>query len=231
MVRQSEEGLRQRMAEGRVTQEPDMTSRLVHEIEVRSERVEGVVVDFTVIDGLGPGAAENTIGADVLGVVRLEVGGRRESKGFLAQSKRDGEDGLHLVPPDKRYSHWLYRGDELQLEKSGSVGVTKPSLRLTEQCENMLRLTPASFVFVYSAGQIAVVSATAVKAHQTAPRNTKSKKPLGTKRLDDFFVHLADCFIGDESLSAASVADLSRLAIARGASSAWMLRVRDGQNP
>jgi hypothetical protein len=235
VIREASEGLRRRITDGRVTQEPDMTSRVVQEIEVRSDRVPGVTIEFTVIDGLGPGAAENTIGADVLGVVRIEVEGRRQSKGFLAQSKRDGQDGLHLAPapPEDEggdYSHWLWRGDEIHLERSGVVHITKPSARLTEQCENMLRLTPASFVMVYSQEQIAVVSATAVKAHQSAPPHTKKLKPLGTKHLDDFFVHVMDCFIGDESLSASSQEELRQLALAQRASTAWLLKVRDERN-
>ncbi|WP_374457004.1 hypothetical protein [Nocardioides sp.] len=234
VIREASEGLRRRIVEGRVTQEPDMTSRVVQEIEVRSASVPGVTIEFTVIDGLGPGAAENTIGADVLGVVRIEVEGRRQSKGFLAQSKRDGQDGLHLdpAPPEDEggaYSHWLWRGDEVRLERSGTIHITKPSARLAEQCENMLRLTPASFVFVYSPDQIAVVSATAVKAHRSAPPRTKKFKPLGTKQLDDFFVHVLDCFIGDESLSAASTEELRQLALTQRASTAWLLRVRDEQ--
>ena len=66
----------------------------------------------------------------------------------------------------------------------------------------MLGITPDSFIFVYDSAQIAVCSATAVIALSTATQRVRH--PLGTKGLPDFFVNLADCFIGDLDLGAAS---------------------------
>jgi hypothetical protein len=223
-VGRAEQQLLEMIAEGRVRQEPDMTSRLVHGLELSSEAVDGVVIEFTVVAGIGPGAAERTLGADVLGVVRIELDDLRVAKGFLAQAKRSGADGLRLRPAaEHTYSHWLYRGREHQLERSGVVDVTRPTAHLDEQCENMLRVTPSSFVFVFAESQVGVVSASAVHAHRAS--EARRWKGLGTKRLDDFFVHLLDCFIGDPALAAASVPELTALASQRGATSAMMLRV------
>lgn len=211
------------MEEGRVRQEPDMTSRLVHGLEIASDEVDGVTVEFTVIDGIGPGAAERSLGADVLGVVRIEVGGLLVSKGFLAQSKRSGVDGLRLVGPSiNDYSHWLYRGG-IELEQSGTVEVTRPSPHLEEQCDHMLRVTPDSFVIVFGDAQIGVVSASAIHAHRSG--RARVWKKLGTKRLDDFFLHVVDCYVGDPALAAATVGGLRAEAERRGASAAMMLRV------
>ena len=129
-VQQAERRLLEMIGQGRVRQEPDMTSRLVHGIELSSDTVDGVRIEFTVVDGIGPGAGERTLGADLLGVVRIELDDVRVAKGFLAQSKRTGADGLRLRPatvPD--YSHWLYRGG-IRLERSGVVEVTTPSAHL-----------------------------------------------------------------------------------------------------
>lgn len=222
-VATAEQRLLSMIAEGRVRQEPDMTSRLMHGVEIASDQVDGFTVEFTVIDGIGPGAAERTLGADVLGVVRLEMGDVRLAKGFLAQSKRSGADGLRVKSPtDDKYSHWLYRGD-VRLEQSGVVQVTRPSPHLDEQCENMLKVTAHSYVLVFGDSQVAVVSASAVHAHRAAKQRVW--KDLGTKRLDDFFLHVVDCFLGDPALAAASIGDLRALAVREGASSAMMLRV------
>jgi hypothetical protein len=107
--------------------------------------------------------------------------------------------------------------------------VTKPSQLLEKQCDDMLHLTPASFVFVFDPDQIAVVSAAAVHAQRNAPRNNKSKKDLGTKRLGDFFIQLADCFIGDRSLGASTPEDLVDIAQARGVATVMYLEVVQDQ--
>lgn len=147
-----------------------MTCRLVHALELSVDDIEAVDIEFTVVDGIGPGAAEKTLGADVLGVVRIELDDIRVAKGFLAQAKRTGHDGLRLrTSAADDYSHWSYRGRETMLERSGVVAVTRPSARLDEQCENMLRVTPSSFVLVFSDSQVGVVSASAVHAHDRAP--------------------------------------------------------------
>jgi hypothetical protein len=230
IVRSTEERLTQMMTDRRVRQEPDMTSRLATEIELRAETVDGVTVELTVVDGIGPGSAERRLGADLIGVVRLEVGGLRLTKGFLAQSKRSGSDGLFFAPPDDiatgDFSHWLYRGP-LQLRPSGTVELSKPSPRLDEQCDNMLKRTPASFVFVFDDSQVAVVGASAVHAHRNRPARTKRRLPLGTKTLDDFFVHLIDSFIGDTSIVAADVESLPALASTYQASAGLLLRISD----
>jgi hypothetical protein len=223
LIARAEERLLGMVAEGRVGQEPDITSRLVHGVELASDAVDGVAIQFTVVDGIGPGAAERQLGADVLGVVRIELDELRIAKGFLAQSKRSGADGLRLRSVKQEdYSHWLYRG-ALQLAQSGVVDVTRPSAKLDEQCENMLKASPASFVLVFGREQVGVVSASAVHAHRASqPRRWKS---LGTKRLDDFFMHILDCFVGDPALAAGSIDELRVLAAQRGASAAMMMRV------
>ena len=73
--------------------------------------------------GRGIAAEEKRHGADLMGVLDLDLSGYRSKKGFLAQAKR-AEPGQQFSKPD-----WN---------------------RLHLQCETMLFRTPASFVWVYS---------------------------------------------------------------------------------
>lgn len=185
------------MSEGRSTEEPDMTSRLLQSLETRLGQLSGVSVFSRTVDSAGPGASESRIGADLCGVLRVDRDGIIATKGFLAQAKRPGRDGLTFLPASgnaKSESYWLYRGD-LWLEQSGIVRVARPSARLAQQCSSMLAYTPDSFVFVYSPDQVAVVSASAVLACRSKPNRQYTE--LGTKTFEDFFVHFLDCFIGD----------------------------------
>src|SRR5687768_10664934 len=46
--------------------------------------------------GVGRGAAENTVGADIIGALNIDVDGASVRKGFLAQAKMAGSDGLYF---------------------------------------------------------------------------------------------------------------------------------------
>jgi hypothetical protein len=233
VVQEAENALLRPMQAGRASQEPDITSRLAQSIEVISQSLDGVTTELHVVNALGPGAAERDLGADLVGVVRLELAEVRATHGFLAQAKRAGTQGVHFrragLEADA-YSPWLYRGS-LELDRSGSVLVTRPSPDLEEQCENMLRVTPAAFVFVYDSTQVGVVSATAVRAMRGKSPGTRNRTELGTKRLDDFFVHLADGFIGDPKLIAADTTAVKAMAVANRARAGILLRVVSSREP
>lgn len=240
VIDRAEQSILRRMRQNRGRQEPDLTSRLMESIEIRSETIDGVSVTLTTIDGLGRNAAENVVGADVLGSVHIDVGAIRMSKGFLLQAKMSGKDNLRFRPaePDPYglldASHVFLRGPIGSLdggstypmgELSGTVTISKPSARLRKQCEDMLRLSPASFVLVMDQRQISVVSAAAVKAHRDAPPGLRSD--LGTKTMSDFFANVTDCFIGDERLGSATQGDLVARASLLNIPVALSLRVTD----
>jgi len=73
--------------------------------------------------GAGVAAEEKRHGADLMGILDIDIPGYRVIKGFLSQAKR-AEPGSRL-----RNQHWD---------------------RLRSQCEKMLVRTPDSFVWVYS---------------------------------------------------------------------------------
>lgn len=197
-------------------QEDDITSRLSQSVRILTREVDGVRITMNVIDGIGPGAAENSVGADIVGALNIDVDGASVQKGFLAQAKMSGSDGVYFRPRSvttsggSDHSHAIARGPSGSLPVngifSGTVEVTRPRGRLAKQCRKMLGISPDSFVFVYDPSQLAICSATAVLAHQSAQQGVRH--PLGTKTLADFFINLADCFIGDLDLGAASQAAL-----------------------
>ena len=224
----AQDDLSEAMAEGRSTEEPDMTSRLVQTLETRLRDLAGVSFVTRTVDSAGRGASESRLGADLCGVVRIEVDGIAATKGFLAQAKRPGRAGLsYASAPDDEASeagHWLYRGQR-GFPPSGTVSVSRPSAKLIKQCNDMLAYTPDSFVFVYAPGQVAIVSANAVRACQSKPVSVKDQTRLGTKRLEDFLVHFLDSFIGDPEIRSWDNASLEAIRVAREARHAFMLEV------
>lgn len=112
--------------EGRVLQEPQITDRILGAIEerLRARPISGVVWKArTLRTSRGAAAEERRHGADLLGVLDIDVPGYRTKKGFLAQAKK--------AEPGKRFAAGEWR-------------------RLVEQCQVMLARTPAAFVFAYS---------------------------------------------------------------------------------
>ena len=112
--------------EGRVVEEPQITDRILGAVEerVRNLRSGNVVwTARTLRTGRGIAAEEKRHGADLLGVLDVDLDGYKSKKGFLAQAKRA-----------EPYSMFGKRDWE----------------RLRSQCETMLERTPDSFVFVYS---------------------------------------------------------------------------------
>ena len=85
-----------------VRQEDDITSRLSHGVRLFTRRVDNVQISMNVIDGVGPGAAENTVGADIIGAININVDGASMQKGFVAQAKKAGDDGLYFRPWETR---------------------------------------------------------------------------------------------------------------------------------
>ncbi|WP_432948273.1 hypothetical protein ACQPXM_13270 [Kribbella sp. CA-253562] len=243
-VERAERDLLADLSEELVGQEDDMTASLRTRLTIRDIRewnaeIEGdLQVRISVLDSAGPGSTESLIGADICGVINIAFNGMRVSKGFLAQAKRAGSEGItfneavvdHDDLYDSEFSHWLWT-DEVQLEASGTVYVTRPSERLARQCRDMLRLTPASFLWVYDDTQIAIVSAQDVLAAYSKPPKPRDPTKLGTKRLADFMIHVTDSFIGDPKLTAWNRASLLALARQNDARFALRVRVGSGDDP
>ena len=112
--------------EARVVEEPQVTDRILGAIEerIRYQQFGGVVWNVrTLRTGRGVAAEEKHYGANLMGVLDIEISGYSAKKGFLAQAKK-AEPACPFLSND-----WK---------------------DLRSQCEKMLERTPDSFVFVYS---------------------------------------------------------------------------------
>ena len=120
-------------------EESQITDRILAEIEgsISHRAYNGVVWKArTLRTGSGIAAEEKRHGADLMGVLNIDLPGYRVTKGFLAQAKR--------AEPNRGFSGRDWN-------------------RLTSQCKTMLGRTPESFVFVYSISEgIRIVPASSV---------------------------------------------------------------------
>lgn len=165
------------LRQGRVEQEPAMTDRLLGGIEesLQGRTAHGITWSAKTLTDRGRGAQERRFGADFMGVLNIDLPDYRVAKGFLAQAK--------LVRTDRSI-------DRAELDR---------------QCERMLDLSPASFVFLYSDSGIAVVPAIAVVASSIDPRE------LYARSIGRFFEEHLECFIGDKAISEAAPSTLESL--------------------
>ena len=112
--------------DGSVVEEPQVTDRILGAIQerVRNQRFGNVVWKArTLRTGRGIAAEEKRHGADLMGVLDINLDGYSAKKGFLAQAKR--------AEPDRQFGNRDWD-------------------RLRSQCKTMLDRTSASFVLVYS---------------------------------------------------------------------------------
>ena len=183
----------QALREGRVEQEPAFTDRLLGSIETELDqfRSNGLFWRAKTLTDRGRGAQEAEYGADFMAVFSVDVDGCRYSKGFLAQAK--------LVPPETRNSE---------------------SLRLARQCEKMLAMTSAAYVFLYSPDAVSILPALTVLGADGA-----ALWKLHRRSVSRFFEDHFASFIGDRRMSAATPDTLTIMAGEFTARSAILLSV------
>jgi hypothetical protein len=163
---------------GEVTDEDDLTGVLVGNLDTELDGLIGDLRWSTAIlrHRRGVASEERAIGADIVIHVNFETRARKYSKGVLVQAKR--------VEP----------GQEL----SGSGHA-----ELVSQCNDMLRVTPASFVFDYAKGSMRCGPASRIAG--TSNRNLYNECIWTSYR---FFLELFRCPVGDPRLTSALVREL-----------------------
>ena len=111
--------------EGDKMDEPDITGLILGAIgeRIRSRRFGGMTWKTHIFTSSGKDSEEKLHGADLMGVLDIDLPDYKVKKGFLAQAKK--------ATPGSRFPKREWD-------------------RLTEQCKSMLARTPASFVFIYS---------------------------------------------------------------------------------
>ncbi len=172
------DGLRQ----NRVEQEPAFTDRWLSliEYELNGSSVGGVAWKAKTLTDRGRNSQESRYGADFLGVFDLSISGFSVQKGFMGQAK--------LVEPNDTFPN-------------------AESTRLKTQCDNMLNISPCSYIFLFSRmSGIQVIPAIAVlSARDCNPHE------LTEKSITNFFVDHFECFIGDRRISTAAIQDIDVL--------------------
>lgn len=170
------------MTSGRAQQEPSITDRLIAYIqaEARASTRSGFAWTAMTLTDRGRGSQERKYGADFVGSLEIKIDGFNIRKGFLAQAKK--------IEPTDRFTNSEYA-------------------KLKSQCEDMLRLSPDSFVFLYSAidgfsvlPAISIIGARSCNPHE-----------LTKKTIQKFFVEHFECFIGDSNISLANIKTLDQL--------------------
>jgi hypothetical protein len=154
-----------------------MTDRMLGAVEesLRNFRVHGVRWTAKTLTDRGANSQESRFGADFLGVLNIRLPDFSVSKGFLAQAKL-------------MRGRWFHDAQQLQ-----------------KQCEQMLMLSPDSFVFLYSRKGVRVVPAISVLGAKGDPTQLYSRSS------QRFFEQHLECFIGDRAISSPTPAALEKL--------------------
>ena len=185
LIRMAEANIVKKIEEKRVTQESDITSRFLDEIEEifkYNGQKDGVFFRANVLRNQGPKATEKEIGADFCGVLHINFTGFSQSKGFLSQAKKESSA--------VRLSKTFYRVNKVKFPHE------KELIRLKDQTDRMLRITPDSYVIIYSTKGFVVVPACSIQGI------TDNNIEVYGKPVSQLFKEFLVCFIGDTKLSA-----------------------------
>lgn len=165
-------------ADGFVTDEDDITGALIGRLDAAfDEKIGGVTWSSSILrHRKGVAAQEKKAGADMLLHVSIKTPELTYSKGVLIQSKRIDEGIAMTVNSHKE---------------------------LLGQCDKMLDITPASFVFNYTKSGMRCASATKIAGASSRVLNDTCN--LTSYR---FFLELFRCTTGDRSITSAKFDDL-----------------------
>jgi hypothetical protein len=200
--------------QGKTPTEPDITNRylanLQYIINEYGER-KGIKFDAATLRDRGPESPERHFGADFVGVLNVKLKGFKQTKGFLAQAKKEG-DLVRVLKSQDRYPN----------PTRASFNLNQEFERLRGQTNGMLQITPASFVMVYSSSGFVVVPATSVAG-------LSKKAKLYGKPATRFFKEFLMCFIGDPKLKALDTKSLETLRTEYKARTAIIFNIYDSR--
>jgi len=195
LVEQAVNRTRQRMVKGDVDDEPTLTGGFVENLRRIFEdvpQINNYDLRIRVLRGIGGYAPETEFGADFCVIFTVEEEDYKLSKGFLMQAK------------------WADRSN-ITVEQYGyhrpSFSMNNEFRRMQGQCDDMLKITPDSFVILYSVNGFTIVPASSI----SGVRKQKGRLQLYSKHVHGFFKEFIMCFIGDSRLSAPDDDTLERL--------------------
>ena len=163
------------LGSARVEQEPAFTDRMLGRIEHAMEAFEVKNVKWTAktLTDRGHKAQESEFGADFVGVLAINLPDYAVSKGFLAQAK--------LIEPEESFPKREFE-------------------RMRRQCDDMLTVSPDSYLFVYSLSGITVVPALAVVGSDHC-----NPHELYSRSVSRFYEEHFSSFIGDREIHAPTI--------------------------
>jgi len=204
------------LAQGTVETEPTLTDRFLGALEqsISSDGLEihGYRLSLRTLRDRGPDAPERRFGADLVTVFELDTPRCRLRKGFLAQAKLAGQAEVQ-VDDSREYPVVSVRRSPNRRERPSD---------LAPQCGQMLRVSPDSYVFVYSERSISVIPANTV-AHLVPDAERHAIYSIPVRQ---FFRGFFQSFIGDYRLSACDDQTLEDLRNQTLANSAALLTLR-----
>lgn len=168
----------QKYADGLVTDEDDITGVLIGQLDAEfHKKIGGVTWSSSILrHRKGVAAEEKKTGADMLFHVSIMTPQLTYSKGVLIQSKKVDEGAAMTVAAHKE---------------------------LISQCDKMLEITPASFVFNYTKSKMRCASATKISGADSRILNDSCN--LTSYR---FFLEFFRCTTGDRKITSAKFDDL-----------------------
>lgn len=172
------EAAMRKYADGLVTDEDDITGALLGRLDSAfDKKIGGVRWSSSILrHRKGVAAQEKNAGADMLFHVSIDTPQLTYSKGVLIQSKRVDEGAQMTVASHKG---------------------------LIDQCEKMLSITPAAFVFNYT--KSGMRCAPALRIAGTSSRILNDSCNLTSYR---FFLELFRCTTGDKQITSAKFDNL-----------------------
>ncbi|MDL1948846.1 hypothetical protein FBQ97_03420 [Acidobacteria bacterium ACD] len=184
---------------GLVEQEPALTDRILGGVSeaMRNYRSRGILWSAKTLTDRGPRSQESLYGADLHVALDVDSPEHRIQKGFLAQAK--------LVEAGSSFSRTEWK-------------------RLSDQCKAMLRLSPDSYVLLYSRQGISVVPANAI----VGTRTFCNPHELYSRGFATFLEAFLESFVGDNRLGNASAATLEGLLAASEAERLLLLTAFQG---
>lgn len=202
------------LAAGEIETEPTFTDRMIGAFKTVVEanpEYRGYKFGIRTLRDRGPGAAEHEFGADFCAVLKVEIEDFSIEKGFLAQAKLSGRGGVSV------------RAGGPGVYSTVMVSATAGDRTLRAQCDQMLAVTPDSYVVVYDYDDILVVPASSV-AHLHHDAGTQ---PLYSKSIGNFFSEFLMSFVGDPALKAHDDQSLRELRDRTGARTAFLLSISE----
>lgn len=163
---------------GRVVHEDDLTGVLVGLLDSELDgNIDGLIWDTSIFKHrAGSANEEGHFGADILIHIKLKTPELYYSKGIFIQAKR-AEPGHSLS--------------------------TKDHKNLVDQCNKMLKFTPASFVFNYTKSELRCGSASKIAGSIDKDLNNNCNWTAYR-----FFLEFFRCNVGDQNLTSAIIDDI-----------------------